>query len=497
MSETDGVRLHAAIDLGAESGRVIAGTVGAGDGGGLQLEEVHRFPNRSTRKADGTMHWQLEELFEHCVTGLKILAESGRQPVSIGVDSWGVDYVLLDEAGKWILPVHHYRDRRTARGVEAALARASREDIYAETGIQFMPLNTLFQLMAEDGDKLSRAHSVVGVGDAINHRLGGRPVYEVSMASTTMLYNPAARQWSDPLIRKMGLRRELFPEIVASGTVIGELDGKLCGEFGWMEKPPAIIASCTHDTGSAVAAVPATGRDWAYLSSGTWSLMGVETESPILTDQCRELNFTNEVGYGHSIRLLKNLSGMWLVQECRREWTARGMSLTYQEMTRLAEDSEPFRSLIDPSRQEFLAPESMTAAMAEFCRKTDQPVPESPGQFIRCAFESLAMLYARTLDELEKLTGVKRTRLHIVGGGSQNAFLNQLAADATGLQVLAGPVEATALGNILIQSMAITGESPDQARERVRQTFPMQTFTPRPGRVPESVHRRFQAFRCE
>lgn len=481
---------HVAIDLGAESGRVIVGSVHPGNGS-IDLKEVHRFPNNSTREKDGSMVWHLDTLFRDCVDGLQAVAEMGITPASIGVDSWGVDYVLLDRDGEWLLPAHHYRDSRTARGVERALEHMPWEDIFAETGIQFMPLNTLFQVMAESPEKLSRTSTILGIGDAIGSRLGGRPVYEVSMASTTQFYNPAERTWSAKVMQAMKIPESIFPEIVPSGEITGRLSDNLCERFGWTGNPPAIVATCTHDTGAAVAAVPASGRDWAYLSSGTWSLMGVETENPIITDESRKLNFTNEVGYGHSIRLLKNISGMWLIQECRREWEAQGPAPAYDKIAELAAAEKPFRSLINPSSSLFLAPESMTAAMQDFCRRTDQPVPESKGQLARCAFDSLALLYAKTLQELESLTGIPRKCLHIVGGGSKNRLLNQLAANACDLEVVAGPVEATALGNIMIQSMAFTGESLQDTRQRIGKAFQVESFSPEPHSVSPEVFGQF------
>lgn len=479
---------YIAIDLGAESGRVIAGKVSSH---GVTLTEIHRFQNRVSKKDDGGMFWHHDELLENSIIGLEKAVKEGFKPKSISVDSWGVDYILFDYQGEWILPGHHYRDARTERGVNNALELMSLEQLYSETGIQHMPLNTLYQIMAEPEEKLTKAKTILGVGDALNYKLGGKPAYEVSMASTTQVYNPEKKGWSDIVIEKMRLSRSMFPEIVESGTRIGELKKEICERIGLQGAAPSIVTTCSHDTGAAVVAVPAEGQNWAYLSSGTWSLMGLEIKDPILTDQCREFNFTNEVGFGHSIRLLKNISGMWLIQECRREWQNDGQEFSYEEMSTLAANTEGFRSLINPSSNEFLAPASMTEAIRKFCIRTGQPAPETKGQFLRCALDSLALLYRKTLSELEELTGIKCEMLHIVGGGSQHELLNQLAADVCHVTVSAGPVEATALGNILIQYSSENGVKLKEIRKLVQKSFPVKTFTPNDSPKDENVWKRF------
>lgn len=488
VEETNNCSCYLALDLGAESGRVMAGIVSDSE---IELKELHRFANRVDKFPDGTMHWRLEELLANCELGIRKAAEAGLTPKSVSVDSWGTDYVMLDNDGNWILPGHCYRDSRTARGLAKALEHISLEELYAETGIQHMPLNTVFQVMADPPEKLEVASLIFGVGDAINYMLGGRPVYEASMASTSQFYNPESRSWSEKVISRLGLKRSMFQEIVPSGTAIGTLRSDLVESCGWSASPPAVMATCSHDTGCAVAAVPAGDENWAYLSSGTWSLMGIELPSPILSDACRKFNFTNEVGLGHSIRLLKNISGMWLIQECRREWSSQGHSLSYAEMSQLAEKSQPFRSLIDPSSDVFLSPESMTGAIENFCRETHQPVPESMGEFIRCALDSLALLYRRTLEQLESLTDKKIEKLHIVGGGSQNHLLNQLAADVSGIPVIAGPVEATALGNVLIQHAAANNQSLADIRMHVKNSIQLEEFSPSPSSSIDSSYQKF------
>ncbi len=486
MNQVSGCYL--AIDLGAESGRVIAGEV---SNSAVQLTELHRFQNRVSKNDDGSMFWHHDELLENSIIGLEKAIKEGFEPKSISVDSWGVDYILFDDQSEWILPGHHYRDSRTEQGVRNTFDKISLENLYSETGIQHMPLNTLYQVMAEPEAKLNKAKTILGVGDAINHKLGGRPVYEVSMASTTQIYNPHKKKWSDRVIEKTGLRKSMFPEIVESGKTIGRLKKEIQDRIGHKGSPPFIIATCSHDTGAAVAAIPAEGNNWAYLSSGTWSLMGLELREPILTPMCREFNFTNEVGYGHSIRLLKNISGMWLIQECRREWLKQGEDLSYKEMSDLASEAEGFRSLINPSSHEFIAPDSMTNAMRKFCNETGQPEPNSKGQFLRCALDSLALLYRKTLIELEQLTGKKSDVLHIVGGGSQHELLNQLAADICKVKVAAGPVEATALGNVLIQHATLTGSSLREIRKLVHDSFQVKNYTPNLRSDEETVWKKF------
>jgi len=477
---------HLACDLGAESGRLMLGTIADGR---LALEELHRFPNRVSR-ADDSLQWDIPRLFDELKAGLKKAAALKLPIASISTDSWGVDYVLLDARGKVMPPAFHYRDPRTALGVERVRSKVSWPEVFAQTGIQFMPLNTLYQLAAEEPARLGEASRMLMIADAFNFWLSGTARIEESNASTTQLYDPRARLWSVKLLQSLELPAKLFPPIVSSGTRLGTLTPELALETGLGEI--AVIAGCSHDTAAAVAAVPASGENWAYLSSGTWSLLGLELSQPLLTDACRELNFTNEVGFGGSIRLLKNISGLWLVQECRREWAHAGQAFDYATLTRLATEAPPFVSLINPADQRFLAPSIMTTAMAEFCRETKQPVPATPGAFVRCALESLALLYRRTLRDIERLTGRRIERLHIVGGGSRNPLLNQFAANATQLPVFTGPVEATAAGNVLVQALAL-GEIPSlaEARKIVAASFPVERIEPRDEMDCAQAYQRF------
>jgi rhamnulokinase len=344
----------------------------------------------------------------------------------------------------------------------------------------------------ENPDVLDIADQFLNIADYLNYLFSGVARNEVSTASTTQMYNPVTGGWSKALIETFGLPSRLFPKIVPSGTRLGPLQPELCAETGLAGVE--VVASCSHDTGAAVAAVPAdSGDDWAYLSSGTWSLIGVELPSPIIHASARELNFTNEAGYGGTTRFLKNIVGLWLLQESRRAWAFAGRTLEYAEIMALAEQAEPFRSIIDPNDERFVRPEHMPAAIAGYCRGTGQPEPETPGQFARCILESLALQYRHTLTDLEQLTGRRITRLHIVGGGSQSALLNQFAADATGRTVLAGPVEATATGNVLIQSIALGHlHSLAELRAVTKNSFTIQQFEPKPGDGWENAIVRFE-----
>lgn len=479
---------YLACDLGAESGRLMLGTL---DEGRLTLEELHRFANTPIKVA-GSLCWDIAGLFTQLTAGLKLAAARQRPLASVSCDSWGVDYVLFDAEGRLIEPTFHYRDARTARGIENALRRLPWPEIFAETGIQFMPLNTLFQLAAESAERLQRARLILGVGDAFNYWLSGVARWEESLASTTQLYNPIARDWSDRLLSSLGLPRRAFAPIVPAGTRLGRLKDALARDTGL--GAIEVVASCSHDTGAAVAAVPATDGAWAYLSSGTWSLMGVEAAQPVITEACREMNFTNEMGFGGSVRLLKNLSGLWLVQECRREWAKAGQDFDYAALTRLAAEAPPFTALINPADPRFLPPDDMPGRLAAFCRETGQPAPATPGAFVRCALESLALLYRHTLKQIEQLLGRRIDRLHVVGGGSKNDLLNQFTANALQIPVLAGPVEATAAGNVLVQAIAL-GHLPSLAAARavVQASWPLRTFEPTDAAAWDEAYGRFRA----
>ncbi|WP_348543815.1 rhamnulokinase family protein [Chthoniobacter sp.] len=470
---------HIACDLGAESGRVMLGTF---DGQRLTLEEVHRFPNGPIRVC-GSQRWDFLGFYRDILHGLRLVAARGLPIASVGVDSWAIDYALLRGHEPLLRAPCHYRDARHEVAFRAVRNPEFERLVFAETGLQFMPINTLYQLLADqkqDAALLDFAERLLLTADWIHYLLCGRAVAEATNASTTQLYDPRTHAWSEKLIAHFGFPRRLFPEIVPPGTVLGPLLPDVMSETGLGAVP--VVAGCTHDTAAAVAAVPAQGGDWAFLSSGTWSLIGVELPAPLINDAVRAANFTNEVGYGGSIRFLKNIIGLWLLQECRRIWARDGHEHDYATLTRLAAEAPPLRSLIQPNDPRFHCPADMPAEIQRYCRETGQPEPQTPGEYARCIFDSLALLYAAKLDEMEQLTGRRVRVLHIVGGGSKNELLNQLAADATKRTVIAGPVEATALGNVLSQMLALRLlPTLEAARAVVRDSFITTHYEPRAG----------------
>jgi rhamnulokinase len=446
------------------------------EGNRIALEELHRFPNVPLR-VDGSLCWDVSALWSELRAGLRKAGALGLPIASISTDSWGLDYVLLDDGDRIIEPTFHYRDARTRRGVENLHGRISREELFAETGIQFMAINTAYQLAAESPDRLKRARRLLMIADAFNHLLSGTARTEESMASTSAMYNPRTRTWSPKVLEAVGVPPGLLAEIVPPGMKLGPLREELARESGL--KNVQVVATCSHDTGAAVAAIPARTGSWAYISSGTWSLLGAELSAPVLSDVCCELNFTNEIGFGGTVRLLKNIVGLWIVQECRREWARQGFDYGYEELMQKAAAAPVGGPLIDVTDARFLAEGNMPKWIADFCVESGQMPPDGIGETVRCALESLARQYAKTLRELEKVTGRRVACLHVVGGGSKNALLNQWTATATGIPVMAEPVEATALGNVLVQAMA-SGElrNLEQARQLVRASFPLAEFKP-------------------
>jgi len=468
------------IDLGAESGRVMAGLF---DGETISLKELHRFTNGPVALG-GTIHWDVLRLWSEIQVGIaKGAAEYGDAIASIGVDTWGVDYVLCSKSGQLLGQPYHYRDSRTKDILADAFHRVPRREIFAATGLQFLEFNTLFQLLAmqrTDGPLLKLAERLMMMPDFFHWCLCGSRVTEFTNATTTQCFDPTSGDWAYDLLRKFELPTEIFPEVVAPGTRLGPLRNEVAQSAGC--RRVEVVASATHDTGAAVAAVPTeqTGRTtWAYISSGTWSLMGVEVPRAVKTDRALELNVTNEGGVDGTFRLLKNNMGLWLLQECRRSFERQGRPLDYAELVHLAEKAPPFRSLIDPDDWRFLTPDDMRTAIEEACGDYGEPVPESEGQVIRCALESLALKYRTMLDGFEGLTGTKVEVIHIVGGGSRNALLNQFTANACARPVVAGPVEATVLGNVLVQVRAAGElESLADIRSVVRKSSELKQYEP-------------------
>lgn len=483
-----------AFDLGAESGRALLGTL---DAGRLTLTDLHRFPNTPVRM-NGRLHWNLPSLWDNLKQGLRS-AVAASDLHGLGVDTWGVDFALLNRSGEILgLPVC-YRDSRTDGILERTFQRVPRQRIFQSTGIQFLQFNTLFQLLAMRQCRstlLDTADRLLFIPDLLHYLFTGIARNEFSIATTSQMYDPLKKDWAWDLLAELDLPARLLAPVVPCGTVLGPLSNEVASECGI--RPVPVIAPASHDTASAVASVPAEGSDWCYISSGTWSLMGVELPAPIINEKSLRYNYTNEGGVGGSIRFLKNIMGLWLVQECRRHWLKEGHEHTYAELTRMASEAPPFLAIIDPDHAPFLSPGHMPPKIEEFCRQTRQPAPAAQGQFVRTCLESLALAYRRTLEGLEDILGRRIATIHIVGGGCQNELLNQMTADACGRPVIAGPVEATAIGNILCQAMAI-GEidSLANARAVVRASFPVTRFEPRDPQSWNAAYARFQAILSE
>ena len=467
-----------AVDLGAESGRVMAV---AYDGRSVEIEELHRFPNRPVT-VRGTLHWDILRLWGDVQAGL----ENGREwgPASIGVDTWGVDFALLDGRGDLLGNPVHYRDARTAGMMDAVLARVPRADLFAQTGIQFMPINTLYQMMSlvERGSpQLAAAETFLTIPDLLNYWLTGARVCEFTNATTTQMFNPRAGDWATDLLEQLAVPAHIFPEIVPPGTHLGDYEGV------------SVIAPACHDTGSAVAAVPATAAQYAYISSGTWSLVGLEVDEPAIDDAALKANVTNEGGVNGTYRLLKNVMGLWILQQCRETWAAAGEAYDYSELVALAREAPPLRALVPVDDDAFLRPGDHPAQVRAFCAESGQPVPDAPGPVARAVLESLALAYRQTLEQVESVAGWRAEVIHIVGGGSQNDLLNQMTADATGRPVLAGPIEATVLGNALVQLIAL-GELADiaEARRLVAATADLLRYDPQDPAAWDAAYERYQ-----
>jgi len=438
-----------AVDLGAENGRVLAGSIRDGR---LLFEEVHRFPNVPVHLPDA-LYWDVLRIFNEIRLGLRIAAASD-EIASVAVDTWGVDFGLLDERGRLLANPVHYRDGRTTRGMEEVERRLSKDNLYSATGIQFMPINTLNQMAAlVDDPLLEHAGAMLLAPDLFNYWLCGRKGAERTFASTTQMYDPTTREWAWKVIDAMAFPRRLFQELVDPGETFAPMLAELAHDTG-LGHGVDVVAVASHDTASAVVAVPAKDEHIAYISSGTWSLVGVELPGPVLTAEAREMNFTNEEGFGGTTRFLKNVMGLWLLQECRRTWAERGEAHTYEKLVSLASNAPAFERLVDPDDDRFLPRGDMPARINEFLKATNQPSARNPGEFARCVLESLALKYRYVLDRTERVSGRSIERVHIVGGGARNHVLNQMVADATDRVVVAGPTEATGLGNLLVQAYA-------------------------------------------
>jgi rhamnulokinase len=477
-----------AIDLGAESGRAMLGRLG---GGVLSLDEICRFPNGPVRD-NGSLRWDIRRLWSEIRRGLDRSAD--RKPDSIGVDTWGCDYALLDARGQLVEQPYHYRDVRTDGVMEAVWQRVSREEIYAITGIQFLVFNTLYQLYAacqKSPELIASAASFGTIPDLLNYWLTGELRGEFTMATTTQFVDATTRDWARELLARLDIPTRLLPPMIEPGSVLGALKADACTALAGTP----VVTPATHDTGSAVASV-LSGRHTAFISSGTWSLLGTEVTNPVITPRARDLNFTNEGGVCGTTRLLKNIGGLWLLQACRRSWAATGHDYEYEGLLSAAGDHDrSFQSLFDPDHRGFFQPPDMVAAISDYCRQTGQVIPESPAAFARGILESLAFKYRLVIESLESLTGNRIEEIRIVGGGSRNRLLNQFTADATGCTVIAGPMEATALGNIAMQMLAVGAVgSLDEARRIIERSFPVERFEPKRCDVWDAQYARFQDY---
>jgi rhamnulokinase len=480
-----------AFDLGAESGRALLGRF---DGKRLTLEEKHRFANPNGR-LNGHLQWNFLAQWEELKTGLSKASAGGTVIDAIGVDTWGVDFGFLDRNGDLLSNPFMYRDSQTDGMLEKAFARVPRADIFEATGIQFMQLNSLYQMMALAERKsplLEMAKTMLFVPDLFNYFFTGEKAAEFSIATTSQMYDPRKGAWATEMLEKLGLPTHFLPSVVASGTRLGNVRRDVAQECGVAAEIPVIAPGC-HDTASAVAAVPATGTDWCYISSGTWSLMGVEIPQPIINEKSLKLNYTNEGGVAGDIRFLKNIMGLWLVQECRRQWLKDGHEYSYAQLTQMANDATPFKVVIDPDHKPFLSPGEMPSKVAQFCATTGQAKPTSPGEVVRACLEGLALTYRKTIEGLEDVLGRKFGVIHIVGGGTQNELLNQMTADACNRPVVAGPVEATAIGNMLVTAIAL-GEiaNLEEGRRIVRQSFDVNQYEPRNIQAWDEAFGRYQ-----
>jgi rhamnulokinase len=483
---------YLAVDMGASGVRAVVGRLHSGR---FELRELHRFENGPAELL-GHLHWDVLGLWRGLKAGMERFAgEVGGELAGIGVDTWGVDFALLDERGRILGNPYHYRDARTDGAPEELFRSLPEDRVYGRTGIQVMQINTLFQLFSmkrESDPQLEAAHTLLMMPDLFSYLLSGAKVGEYTIASTSQMLDARRREWASGFLSELGLPTRLLPELVRPGTIIGTLRPELAQATG--VGPVPVIATAAHDTASAVAAIPELSQESAYISSGTWSLVGVEVAEPVLSEEARQLNFTNEGGVAGTIRLLKNVAGLWLLQECRRQWRREGNELSWNEILQSAAAAPPFRSIVDPDSSEFLNPGDMPVAIRSFCRRTGQPEPESVGELARCCLESLALRYRWVIGALESLTGRRLTTIRVVGGGSRNDTLNRFTADACNLPVVVGPVEATAYGNVMVQALA-TGELPDLAsgRRAIGDSVERRCFEPQAPSAWDEPFERFQA----
>jgi rhamnulokinase len=469
--------IYLAIDLGAESGRIM---VGKYDGKRLEVEEIHRFSNNPIWLAKH-LHWDVSSLLKEIKHGIHLGAKKyGAALRSIGLDTWGVDFGLLAADDTLIVDPFHYRDSRTNGMMEYAFSQVSPKEIFDHTGIQFMQLNSLYQLLAmvkSDSPDLALAETFLNMPDMFNFFLTGSKVNEFTIATTTQCYDPVKRNWAFDLLASLGIPTNIFGKVVPPGTILGKMRPALADEFGLYST--LVIACASHDTASATAAVPASDPDYIYLSSGTWSILGVEIDQPNISSESMEAEMTNEGSAGNKICFQKNIAGLWLIQECRQQWARQGVQYSYDDLAQMASRSPAFGPLITPGDSRFLAPNDMPSTIQAYCQETGQTVPEDKGIIVRCVLESLALEYRWVAEQIDRLMGKHYPVVHIIGGGTRNRLLNQLTADATGRTVKSGPIEATAIGNILVQAVALGDiASLDEGRAIVRDSFEVEIYYP-------------------
>lgn len=477
-------KTYVAVDLGASGGRLM---VGSRIDNRIEIQQAYRFANHMIQK-DDHFYWDVDLIFKEMIHGLQLVSVSNQNITSMGIDSWAVDYVLIDAYGKRVAPVFAYRDHRTDDTMQRVFALMSPKDIYQKTGIAFMQFNTIYQLYehARSNGQINET-TLLFIPDYLNYLLTGKKYIEYTNATATQLLNAAMRDWDDDLLACIGVDKGVFAQWIEPGTMIGQISQEVEQKTGLTNVK--VIAPATHDTASAIVSMPADAVGFAYISSGTWSLMGIETDTPICSTQAREYNFTNEGGAFGTTNFLKNVMGMWLIQEVGRAFEGK---YSFEDFATLAQSSAPFACLIDPGDQRFLNPDDMIQEIQRFCRQTDQYVPQTPGEIARCIYESLAFSYKQVLIQLREITQQQVPCIHIIGGGSQNKMLNQLCADFTGCDVYAGPIEASALGNIVVQ-MISDGTIKDirEAREIIRVSFEITQYNPVGG---EAIHQNWDKF---
>jgi sugar (pentulose or hexulose) kinase len=482
---------YIAVDLGAESGRVMIGSVSNEK---ITLKEIHRFSNGPVSKGD-SLRWDFAQLLSNIKDGIAKAVKHADHPItSIGVDSWGVDFGLIDDKNQLIENPYNYRDSRTNGMMEKALELMPKRELYENTGIQFMQLNTIYQLLSarlSNDPALSKAKKLIFMADLVSFSLTGQVYAEYSLASTSQLMDMKTGNWSKAVFEKLGLPLDIMPNIVAPGTVVGKLTKDIANELGCGQIP--VVAVGSHDTACAVAAVPASTENWMYLSSGTWSLMGIEVPRPIINDKSFEYQFTNEGGAENTIRFLKNIMGLWVVQECRRQWQREGTDLTYDHITEMTAHAKPFKAYVDVDYDQFLSPGNMPEKINAYLRQTGQNTLSDKGEIVRAVLEGLAMKYRDVVDIIESLSQKKIDAVHIVGGGIKNELLCQFTADSLNKKVMTGPIEATALGNIMLQAIA-AGKIRNIAhgRELIRKSTPIKEYFPKDAVVWQKQYKQFK-----